>query len=219
MRGTVKSILKPFLEKYYRYKTKKPINYQFEGLSFTVLPGVFAPIFTISTKLLLEEVTLMELKEKSFLELGCGSGTIATLAAHKGAVVTASDINPKAVENALLNAQNNEVEIKVLESDMFSNIPEQVFDYIIINPPYYPANPTKDEEQAWFCGVEFQYFVALSKQLKPYFDSGSKVLMILSEDCDTERVKSILLGEGLKMTLSKEFTKYKEKNYLFQIHQ
>lgn len=79
----------------------------------------------------------MPLKGKKFLELGCGSGLISIAAAKKGARVTASDINPVAVEFLVKNSEENKVEIEVIESDLFNDIPKQPFDIIAINPPYY----------------------------------------------------------------------------------
>ena len=145
-----KRFLSPILKRFAKYYFSKARPYSFKNVKGIILPGVFYPYFTISTKLLLEFVDRLELEGKSFLELGCGTGIISTLAAQKGAQVIATDINPKAIENVELNAKENEVEVKTIFSDLFSAIPEQVFDYIIINPPYYPKRPKNIEEQAWF---------------------------------------------------------------------
>ena len=51
----------------------------------------------------------------SVLEIGCGSGIISMHLAQRGNVVTAIDINPKAVEATKFNSKENDLEIEVLE--------------------------------------------------------------------------------------------------------
>ena len=80
----------------------------------------------------------MNLKNKSFLELGCGSGIISLLASKRGAKVTASDINQTALDYLATNASKNELAVKTVFSDLFQNLENQTFDYIVVNPPYNP---------------------------------------------------------------------------------
>jgi release factor glutamine methyltransferase len=181
----------PFLRIFAKHYFAKPRKYNYKSIHSIILPGVFHPHFTISTKLLLRFIENFELHGKTFLELGCGSGIISILAANKGAKVSASDINPNAIENAILNAKRNKVEISTFLSDLFKDIPEQVFDFIVINPPYYPKKPSNMAEQAWFCGDHYEYFENLFSTLTNYFDKKSTVIIILSEDCAIEHIKRI----------------------------
>ncbi|WP_020670878.1 methyltransferase [Amycolatopsis nigrescens] len=70
----------------------------------------------------------------SFLEMGCGSGVTAVVAALKGCpAVTALDINPAAAENTRLNAKRHGVEdrVRALTSDLFAALDEdETFDLI-----------------------------------------------------------------------------------------
>jgi release factor glutamine methyltransferase len=100
-----------------------------------VSPGVFFPGFIISTKLFLQFIEQLDISGKTLLELGAGSGIISVFAVLKGAIVTASDINPKAVQDIHENAVRNNVEVTVIESDLFEGIPRSTFDFIIIAPP------------------------------------------------------------------------------------
>ena len=67
-------------------------------LNWKYPPEVFHPGFFFSTRLLLKLYQTIAIAGKSFLEPGCGSGLISIYAAKKGAIVTATDINPVAIE-------------------------------------------------------------------------------------------------------------------------
>ncbi|MCZ6702635.1 MAG: methyltransferase [Ignavibacteria bacterium] len=207
----------PILKKLARIYTRKEREYSYNNISVKVLPGVFHPGLFISTKMLLNFVDTLNLKSKIFLELGAGTGIISILAAKKGATVYASDISSKAVENVKLNAAKNNVQINIFTSDLFKNIPDMQFDYIIINPPYYSKDPREEEEYAWFCGSNFEYFKSLFNSLSNYIGKDSKVFMILSEVCDIQKIKSIGLENEFawKIKMKKQF--WGEKNYIFEI--
>ncbi len=208
----------PILKKLARVYTRKEREYSYNNISVKVLPGVFHPGLFISTKVLLNFVNTLKFEGKTFLELGAGTGIISILAAKKGAVVYASDISSKAVENVKLNAAKNNVQINIFTSDLFKNIPEMQFDYIIINPPYYSRDPGKEEEYAWFCGSNFEYFKSLFSSLSNYIGKDSKVFMILSEVCDIQKIKSIGMENEFiwKLKMKKQF--WGEKNYIFEIN-
>lgn len=182
----------------------------------TVEPGIFPPRFTFSTKILLDHLKTVDLQNKTLLELGCGSGIISLYAASKGARVTASDINVLATESLARNASFNHLDIKILHADLFDDIKVMSFDYIIINPPFYPKDPENVEEMAWFCGAGFDYFHKLFAQIPPYLDSGDS-LIILSEDCELERIRMIAAQNGIVLETILEKRKWLETNYVFKL--
>jgi release factor glutamine methyltransferase len=196
---------------------KKSRSYNYKQIKGTVLPGVFYPHFTISTKLLMQFLEPQNLKNKNFLELGCGTGLISVLAAQKGALVISSDINPAAIENVRLNALNNKAKLTAIESDLFKSLGGKKFDFIIINPPYYPKEAKNRAEEAWFCGPNFEYFQKLFSSLENYLNENSKVYMILSVDCELERIQEIALEFDFKFNLELETKKWGEANYIFNI--
>lgn len=208
----------PLIQSLSRWYFSKPRNYNYQGISFIILPGVFFPHFTFSTRLLMDFISSFELNKKHFLELGCGAALIAVLAAKKGAIVTASDLNPEAVKNAKINSNKNGLTIKTLKSDLFENIDEKHFHFICINPPFYPKNPKNYEEAAWFCGSEYQYFIKLFKQLPLKMNNQTTVFMILSQDCDIPLIQKLARKEGI--IFEKKITRknYLEENYIFQLH-
>ncbi|QBZ96862.1 methyltransferase [Flavobacterium sangjuense] len=171
---------------------------------------------TFSTNILLDFVKKLDLQNKSFLELGCGSGIISLLAAKNGAAVTASDVNQIALDFLETNASKNKLKLKIIYSDLFDNLKNQTFDYIIINPPYYPKTPKNIKEHAWFCGENFEYFEKLFVQLPNYLAAGD-CYMILSQDCDIEKIKAIALRNALAFELVFEKKNLVETNYLFKV--
>lgn len=192
MRQLVKRIAFPFLSFWYKQSAKRTRIYREFGLTLHILPSVFHPGLFLSTHLFIEFLSEFDLKGKRILELGAGSGLIAFVALQKGALVTATDINPEAIKGLNENAQRNQLDLKVVSSDLFEVVSPMDFDLILINPPYYAKNPQNDLEKAFYCGEDFSYFKRLFEQLK----SSSKELfptcyMILSEDCDFEHIKRI----------------------------
>lgn len=212
----IKIIARP-VQYWAKWYFKKPRAYNYKQISGTVLPGVFYPHFTISTKLLLQFLEIKKLEGKNFLELGCGTGLISVLAAQKGAVVTSSDINPQAIENVRLNALNNDVEVSAIESDLFQNLKDKNFDFIVINPPYYPKEAKSRAEEAWYCGYNFEYFQKMFSSLGNHINENAKVYMILSVDCELDRIKQIALENKFKFNLELETKKWGEANYIFAI--
>jgi release factor glutamine methyltransferase len=76
------------------------------------------------------------------LDLGTGSGIQGITAALKGCKVTFADIDRKAVEAAMKNAELNGVRGSFVLSDIFDGIGSK-FDTIIFNPPYLPSDGIK----------------------------------------------------------------------------
>ncbi|MFC2094321.1 methyltransferase [Bacteroidota bacterium] len=208
----------PILKKLANVYTRKEREFSYDNITVKVLPGVFHPGLFFSTKMLLNFVDTLNLESKAFLELGAGTGIISILAAKKGAAVYASDISSKAVENIKINTAKNNVQINIFTSDLFKNIPDMQFDYIIINPPYYNRDPNEEEEYAWLCGSNFEYFKSLFNSLSNYIDKDSKIFMILSEVCDIQKIKSIGMKNEFAWKLKVKKQIWGEKNYIFEIN-
>ncbi len=187
-----------------RYLTRDR-TYSFSGLKLQVHKDVFHPGLFRSTKVMVNWLNEQELKNKTVLELGCGSGLIALIAAQKGGVTTAVDINPKAVENTTINAANNNLKTTCYSSNLFADIPPtERFDYVLINPPYFPGDPSNDYEHAWYCGKDFSYFHKLFEQIKKRPPRES-YYMILSDSCDLTTIARI--AKARQLTLNKTYKK------------
>ena len=141
-----------YLKKYYvgsieeaiqRLEAGEPVQYivgnvDFYGNVITVNPSVLIPRF--ETEGLIEK-TISKIKQKfsmpiDILDLCTGSGCIAiTLQKKLNANVVASDISSDALKVASENIKQNDVQVELIESNLFENI-HQKFDVIISNPPY-----------------------------------------------------------------------------------
>ncbi len=217
MRNLIKKIIHPFLKVGTNIFFSIPQKYTYKGVSVMVVPGVFPPHHTLSTKILLDYINSLNLTSKSFLELGCGSGIISLFASSKGAIVTASDINPNALEALAEASKKNQFPVETIYSDLFTNLSNLQFEYIIINPPYYPKQPVNIKEHAWYCGENFEYFEKLFMQLPKFLNKSNNILMILSEDCAIEKIKHIAVKNDLILNSILEKKVINETNYIFKI--
>jgi release factor glutamine methyltransferase len=217
LRSIIKRITKPFLNTWLQFYYRKPRKYSYQDIEVIVHPEVFPPQLTLSTKILLDFISELDLQKKTFLELGCGCGIISLFASKKGAEVTATDINTKALEYLGKAALTNKLDVSCLYSDLFENLEGQQFDFIIINPPYYPKSPKNIKEQAWFCGEDFEYFKGLFFQLAAFLSDNNKTYMILSEDCNMQKITSIAAKNNFLLEPVFNIKKMGELNTIYQI--
>ena len=107
---------------------------EFMGLPFFVNENVLIP--RQDTECLVEEV-LKFCDGADVLDLCTGSGCIgislAKLAHCKSVML--SDISAEALKMAKKNAENNDVKVQIVESDLFQSIQGR-FDLVVSNPPY-----------------------------------------------------------------------------------
>ncbi|HSU27769.1 MAG TPA: HemK2/MTQ2 family protein methyltransferase [Chitinophagaceae bacterium] len=212
--------------KYVVGKTYKPVLahylsrtrfYNYPGIRLEIPPDVFHPAFFSSTKLLLNYIKTLPLQNSSFLEPGAGSGLISFYAAQRGAKVTATDINPIAIEYLRKNAENNRVDIKIIPSDLFENMSADVFDIIAINPPYFKKKPVNPIDFAWYCGEQGEYFEKLFRSLGNYIHEGSVILMVLCNDCDLDMIRKYADENGFSMECLLVRKNWVESNFIFSI--
>lgn len=192
-------------------------EYTYKGIRLLVPPQVFHPGLFFSTRLLLHHIGRLPLHGQKMLELGAGNGLISFFAARQGASVTASDINPIAIEYLQSNSVRNSLPITVIRSDLFSGIPLQHFDIIAINPPYYKRTPVSDADYAWFCGEHGEYFDGLFRDLRLYMHAGTSAWMILNEACDMAMIGRYAANYGFSLACVWSGRNWLERNFLYRI--
>lgn len=118
---------------------------EFFSLKFHVTRDVLIPRPDTET-LVMEVLDSIKGREApKVLDLCTGSGCIAVSVAKnaKTAQVLATDISPAAIAIATENVNRHQVtdRVRLIESDLFSAVPDaEKFDVIASNPPYVPSN-------------------------------------------------------------------------------
>lgn len=219
LRGPVRRRLSPVLQRRFHHRYAVIQRWRWRGLDIVIQPGIFPPGPTISTTILLDHLSARgdALRGLQAFDLGSGTGIVALALAQAGAVVTASDINPRAAANVVENAALNRLQVSVVVADQLKGIDGSGLDLITITPPYYPADPATAAERAWFCGRDFDYFRRLFPQLATLDLHRTEVLMMLSEDCALEHIAAIAGGHGLGLDLVHARRRWLEWTLLFRV--
>lgn len=219
MRTIIKRLLYPVLSRWYNRKTSKIQQYSRYGIHLTILPSVFHPGYFLSTNLLVQLLASQPIQGKRLLELGAGSGLVSFYAAKQGAIVTATDINPQAIAGLQQNALKNNLSLNIVQADLLDGLSVHDFDYILINPPYYPKNPVNSSEMAFYCGEDFGYFKRLFSQLADQsLKETTQVFMILSEDCRISHIFSLAADAGIGHEIIREVKRRGERNYIYRLY-
>jgi release factor glutamine methyltransferase len=97
-------------------------------------------------ELIMKVISKLQGNEK-VLDLCCGSGFIglALKKAKTNLEVTLSDIDQDAILQTKKNSELNNLDVKVIHSNLFENINE-TFDVIVCNPPYIKKDKILDNE-------------------------------------------------------------------------
>ena len=204
---------KPFVVRYLSVTRR----YTYKGIRLEIPSGVFHPGFFFSTKFLLRFLGRQRLKGRSFLELGAGSGLISLFAAQQGATVTATDVNPAAIDCLHRNRALNFAVLEIVQSDLYTSLPQQPFDIVAVNPPYYRKQPNTDAERAWYCGPEGEYFDDFFGGLGGYIHHRSDIWMVLCEGCDLDMIRKLAARHGWTLQCVRTRRNLIEKDYIFQI--
>lgn len=174
----------------------RPSTFTLFGREWDLVPEVYAPVYASSTKLFTQ--WLQYPKGGSMLEIGCGAGVTAVMAALAGCrSVVAADINPAAVENARLNAVRHGVagQVRALASDMYDALdPAEVFDQIFWNSNFVAAPATatyeSDLARAFFdpgYACHERYLAGARRHLRP----AGRLLLGFADLGNRERLEEI----------------------------
>lgn len=203
-------------------KEKIPYQYLFNeqnfyGRNFYIDKGVLIPRY--DTEILVEKVLEIIKTNNTILDIGTGSGAIAlTIGLEAPSTkILAVDISDKAIEIANINKNKLEVSnVKIIKSDIFSNVNYNMFDVIVSNPPYisndeigYVSTDTLLHEpiEALFSKNDGLYFYyEISKQAKDYLNQGG----YLAFEIGFKQADAVI--EILRNLEYKEIKKYEDMN-------
>jgi release factor glutamine methyltransferase len=169
-------------------------TFSYLGLSIVVPPDVM-PVTGMAS--LLGEAVLAETTPTDVvLDMGTGSGVNAVLAATRGAEVVAVDINPRALEAALDNAERNGVvgRVKVHYSDVFSEI-SGVFDLIIFDPPFRWFRP-RDMLEAAMTDEGYRAMTRFFREARSHLSARGRMLISFGTSGDLGYLEKLLHEEG-----------------------
>ena len=111
---------------------------QIDGIQIQTRKNVFPPQSKFSHSSIELHHVFGDVKGKTVLDIGTGTGIQAIRVAKMGAkLVIASDISGEAINCANENIRNNGAEniVRVIKSDLFDSVPNEKFDLIIANLP------------------------------------------------------------------------------------
>ena len=136
-----------------RRADREPLQYiagvqEFYGLNFEVTPDVLIP--RPETEMVVERAIkiLGAMVAPRFCEVGVGSGCIAVSILHAAGNARAIglDVSAAALAVAGRNAEKHGVldRLRLVESDVFDELPYEKFELIVSNPPYIPLRDFED---------------------------------------------------------------------------
>ncbi len=217
VKKVIRRVLQPILWLIYRWYNGREHWHTMDGIEICLEPSVFHPRWFLTTRTFVDFAKTKIAANSTVLELGAGNGLLALSCSKMGGIVTASDINPAATRSIQRSAEKNGLKLKVITSDLFKNIPTQSFDFIFINPPYFAKAPTNDQERAFLCGENFEYFEALFFQLKAYKEST--VYFILTDACDLASINAIARQNNSELIPVQRRKTWGEEHFIYMLQE
>ena len=109
-----------------------------DRVEFLTASGIFSKDHVDKATRTLIEAFVPQEGERTVLDLGCGWGVVAVMLkkTYPDLDITATDVNERAVAYTKKNGSKHGVDLKILQSDVFSSLREEKFDVILTNPPY-----------------------------------------------------------------------------------
>lgn len=186
--------------------------YRFYGIKLYVPYGVFNPVLTASTSLILRNLKVCG----KVVDVGCGTGIIAVYSSLNECVeeAYAYDVSLKAIAttkvNAKLNGVSNKVRIVLNEEELR----RLNFDYAIVNPPYLPIEPSDELDTLWCGGKNLRVYSSILKLAYEILKKGGTLILTASSASDINLVMEIIKGLNLKVRSLKYAITPLDKIYL-----
>lgn len=179
------------------YPVQYIIGYvDFYGLKINVNEFTLIPRYETEylIELTLKEIKKMNLANPKILDLCTGSGAIGlTLKSFlPSSEVTLSDISNDALMVANKNKNELNLDVNIIESDLFKNIPGK-FDVIISNPPYVmtneplPKDVLYEPHLALYSGPKgIDHIEEIFKNIKSHLNNKYLIALEINEKSETD---------------------------------
>lgn len=146
---------------------------------------------------LLATVAKRQITDGYVLEVGTGSGFVAkTIRQQTQASVIGSDINPHACEMADSDG------IDVVRTNLSEAFQENIFDWVLFNPPYLPKNGNKDG-WIWTALESADNGTRVTKKfvetVERVLNEQGRVLLVLSSKSETEQIREVAVESGFSI--------------------
>lgn len=181
---------------WFRHRHRRLVIEHMDGFPLIILPEVFNPSLFFSSHLLTRSIQACTIPPAArVLDMGTGSGVAALVAARRARCVKAVDVSPEAVKCARMNVLLNgmEKQVTVQQSDLFSALPGETFDWILFNPPFFAGRPRAWRERAWRSDGVVERFAA---QLGGHLAPGGQALVVFSSEGCAEAGVGAFLNRG-----------------------
>ena len=195
------------------YPVQYIIGYvNFFGLKIIVNESTLIPRY--ETEYLIEKtlkyIKKYNLKNPKILDLCTGTGCIGLTLKNElpTSDVTISDISPKALEVAKENQKNLNLDVNIIESDLYNNIKQNNYDIIISNPPYVMENENVPKN------VLLEPHLALFSKNNGTFHI-EQILKDSKKYLNDKYIIALEINEKSKEDLTEIVKKYFDKNIIF----
>ena len=174
------------------------------GLDLHVPALVFPP--TRTSDLLGTQVLARVRPGHRVLDMGCGAGANAILAAQSTHHVVAVDVNPLAIAATAANARRNGVadRVECFESDLFDAI-DGDFDEIVFDPPFRWFRPRDLLERA-FADENYRTLARFTGEVGGRLRPGGEVLLFFGTSGDVAHLDALVDAAGLTVETLAERT-------------
>jgi release factor glutamine methyltransferase len=161
----------------------------YNGIHYEPHPEVYEPA---EDTFLFAENLQVERRDR-VLEIGTGTGIIAIIVSRKCSTVTATDINPHALDCAAKNIITNKAyNVELRKGDLFEPLADEKYDLILFNTPYLPTSEEErvDDEldAAWNGGEDGREVIdRFLDDLKDHLNPGGRVQLVQSSLSDIDQ--------------------------------
>jgi len=176
----------------------------YNGIHYETHPEVYEPA---EDTFLFAENLQVERRDR-VLEIGTGTGIIAIIVSRKCSTVTATDINPQALDCAAKNIITNKAyNVELRKGDLFEPLPGEKYDLILFNTPYLPTSEEErvDDEldAAWDGGEDGRKVInRFLDDLKDHLKPGGKVQLVQSSLADIDQTLKKLKDMGINASVT-----------------